>query len=203
MIIRKYKIGNFTAEIKSTAFFEDEEPYSLFLCDGETCDYSVNVDFSADLPDKIENPYFDSQDMVCVYDNNVFYCYFKARACEYGQGFYACRIVNGKNIEIIIDEKYREMLRLNVIFALIGIEALVADNNACVLHSSFIEKNGSAILFMGPCDIGKSTQAKLWKDYADAVIVNGDKTMIFEKTACFMHREFLFQAHQKIASIKC
>ena len=56
MIKRTYKIGNFTAEIKSTAFFEDEEPYSLFMCDSETCDYSVNVDFSADLQDEIKGP---------------------------------------------------------------------------------------------------------------------------------------------------
>jgi len=197
MIKRKYKIGNFTAEIKSTAFFEDEEPYSLFMCDSETCDYSVNVDFSADLPDKIENPYFDSQDIACVYDNGVFYCYFKAREWEREHGFYACRIVNGKNIEIIIDEKYRGMLRLSVIFTLIGIEALVADNNACVLHSSFIEKDGGAVLFTGPCEIGKSTQANLWKDYADAVVVNGDKTMIFEKDGVFYASGMPFSGSSK------
>ena len=50
-----------------------------------------------------------------------------------------------------------------------------------MLHSSFIEKDGEAILFTGPCSIGKSTQADLWKEYADATIVNGDKTLIFEK----------------------
>ena len=197
MIKRKYKIGNFTAEIKSTAFFEDEVPYSLFLYNGETCDYSVSIDFSADLPDEIKNPYFDSPDMACVYENDVLHCYFKARDFEHEHGFYACRNVCGKNINIVIDEKYREMLRASVVFSLIGIEALVADNNACVLHSSFIEKNGSAVLFTGPCAIGKSTQANLWKDYADAVVVNGDKTMIFGKDGVFYASGMPFSGSSK------
>jgi len=197
MIKRKYKIGNFTAEIKSETFFQDAEPYSLFSYNGETTDYSVNIEFSSDLSDEIENPYFDSQDMVCVYENDVLHCYFKARDSENENGFYACRNVCGKNINIVIDEKYREMLRVSVVFSLIGIEALVADNNACVLHSSFVEKDGCAVLFTGPCDIGKSTQANLWKDYADAVVVNGDKTMIFEKDGVFYASGMPFSGSSK------
>ena len=196
-MIKKYKIGNFTAEIKSIAFFEDEEPYSLFTYDGETTDYSVNIDFTSDLPQKIENPYYVSQDTVCVYENDVLHCYFKSRDGENEDGYYACRTVDGKKINIVIDEKYRDMLRLSVIFMLIGIEALVADNNGCVLHSSFIEKDGGAILFTGPCDIGKSTQANLWKDYADAVVVNGDKTMVFEKDGVFYASGMPFSGSSK------
>ena len=46
------------------------------------------------------------------------------------------------------------------------------------LHSSFVLYNGQAILFTGPSGIGKTTQAELWRDYEDAVIVNGDVTLI-------------------------
>ena len=73
------------------------------------------------------------------------------------------------------------MLRADVVFSLIGIEELVAESNGCVLHSSFVAKDDKAILSTGPCSIGKSTQAGLWKKYADALIINGDKTLIFEK----------------------
>ncbi len=183
MITKNYKIGNFTVEIKSQAIFQDAEPYSLFLYDGGQTDFSVNVEFSDSLPPKIENPYYDSNDQVCVYENGILKCYYKSR--DTADEYYACRYSENKKINIVIDEKYRDMLRADVIFSLIGIEELVAQNNGCVLHSSFVEKNGGAILFTGPCSIGKSTQANLWKKYADAVVINGDKTLIFEKNGVF------------------
>ena len=46
------------------------------------------------------------------------------------------------------------------------------------LHSSFVLYNDQAILFTGPSGIGKTTQAELWRDYEDAVIVNGDVALI-------------------------
>lgn len=195
MMIKKYKIGNFTAEVKSQADYKDAEPYSLFLCECEQTDFSITVKFSPDLPHKIENPYFVSQDRVCDYKDGVLCCCYKAHDNEHE--YYACRIVENKNIEIIIDEKYREMIRPDVVFSLIGIEELVAESNGCVLHSSFIEKNGGAILFTGPCSIGKSTQANLWKDYADAVVINGDKTMIFEKDGVFYASGLPFSGSSK------
>lgn len=178
-MIRKYKIGNFTIEVKSPTDFQDTEPYSLFLYDGEQTDYRVDVEFTSELPKKIVNPFYSSQDKVCVYDNNVLCCFYKSH--DTLEEYYACRIKDGKNIKIHIDDKYHDMLWTRVIFHLIGIEELVAENNGCVLHSSFVEKNGGAVLFTGPCSIGKSTQANLWKEYADAFVVNGDKTFIFEK----------------------
>jgi hypothetical protein len=195
MMIRKYKIGNFTMEVKSQAVFQDVEPYSLFLYDGEQTDYSVNVEFTSELPTEIKNPYYVSQDRVCVYENNVFHCYYKSR--DNSSGYYACRVVDGKNITIIIDDKYRDMLWTRVIFALIGIEELVAESNGCVLHSSFIEKDDGAILFTGPCSIGKSTQANLWRKYADAVVVNGDKTLIFEKNGVIFASGMPFSGSSK------
>lgn len=194
-MIRKYRIGNFTAEVKSQAEYEDSEPFSLFLCDCEQADFSVTVEFSPDLPKKIENPYFVSHDRVCDYENGILRCCYKAHDNE--QEYYACRIVDQKNIKIIIDEKYRELIRSDVVFSLIGIEDLVAESNGCVLHSSFVEKNGEAILFTGPCSIGKSTQANLWKDYADAVVINGDKTMIFEKDGVFYASGMPFSGSSK------
>ena len=194
-MIKKYKIGNFTAEVKSQADFRDAEPYSLFAFNGEQTDYSVNVEFSSELPQKAENPCYVSRDRVCVCENGVFDCFYKSR--DSADDFYARRTVDGKNINIVIDEKYRDMLWARVIFSLIGIEEIVAENNGCVLHSSFIEKDGNAVLFTGPCSIGKSTQANLWRQYADAAVVNGDKTLIFEKDGVFYASGMPFSGSSK------
>lgn len=194
-MIKKYKIGNFTAEIKSQTDFQSEEPCSLFLYDGADSGYCVNVGFSADLPQKAENPSWVSQDRVCTYENGVLVCLYKSRDSE--AEFYALRTVEGKNINIVIDEKYRDMLWERVVFSLIGIEELVAENNGCVLHASFIEVNGEAVLFTGPCSIGKSTQANLWRQYTGAVVVNGDKAMIFEKDGAFYASGLPFSGSSK------
>ena len=182
-MIRKYKIGNFTLEIKSQVQFQDVEPFSLFLYDGDQTDYIVNVNFASEIQNKFKNLCYDSRDRACFYENNVFHCFYKSH--DIPGEYYAHRFVDGKNITIVIDNKYHDMLWTRVIFALIGIEELVVENNGCVLHSSFIEKDGNAILFTGPCSIGKSTQANLWRKYADSVVVNGDKTLIFEKDGLF------------------
>ena len=52
-MIKKYKIGNFKIEIKSQAVFEDAEPYSLFSYNGEQTDYTVTVEFSDKISQKI------------------------------------------------------------------------------------------------------------------------------------------------------
>ena len=46
------------------------------------------------------------------------------------------------------------------------------------LHSSFVLYRDKAIIFTGPSGIGKTTQAELWRDYEDGLIVNGDAALI-------------------------
>ena len=195
MIIKKYKIGNFTVEVNSQESYGNSGPFPLFQYDGENTDYKVTVDFSSDIPQTVENPCYDSYDRVCGYENGILRCFYKSH--DNDDEYYACRIIDGKNINIIIDDRYRDLIRADVIFTLVGIEEIAVGSNGCVLHSSFIEKNGGAILFTGPCDIGKSTQANLWKEYADAVVVNGDKTFIFEKDGVFYASGLPFSGSSK------
>lgn len=61
---------------------------------------------------------------------------------------------------------------------LIGIEELLLEKNAILLHSSFVQMNGYSVLFSGPSGAGKSTQASLWEKYLGADILNGDRCVI-------------------------
>ena len=47
-----------------------------------------------------------------------------------------------------------------------------------LLHSSFVEMDGKAVLFSGPSGAGKSTMADLWQTHLGAQIINGDRTII-------------------------
>lgn len=61
---------------------------------------------------------------------------------------------------------------------LIAGEHLLINQDAFLLHSSVVMKDGMTVLFSGPSGIGKSTQAALWEKYADAEIINGDRCVI-------------------------
>lgn len=58
--------------------------------------------------------------------------------------------------------------------------------NIIQLHSSLIEHKGRGLMFLGPSGIGKTTQAELWNQYRDALIINGDIVFVQEKEECFL-----------------
>lgn len=73
---------------------------------------------------------------------------------------------------------YSEELHL---LHLIGIEEVLIEKNALLLHSSVVKINGYTILFSGPSGIGKSTQAKLWETHLGAKVLNGDRCVVRKK----------------------
>ena len=64
------------------------------------------------------------------------------------------------------------------VITLMDLEATLLHFNALILHSSLIRWNDSAILFSAPAGTGKTTQAELWKQYAGAEILNGDRSAL-------------------------
>lgn len=53
------------------------------------------------------------------------------------------------------------------------------------LHSSLIDYQGNGLMFLGPSGIGKTTQAELWNQYRDALIINGDVVFVQETPDAF------------------
>lgn len=60
----------------------------------------------------------------------------------------------------------------------LDVEHLVASEGGVILHASYIEYEGGAILFTAPSETGKTTQAELWKKHRGAEIVNGDRAAL-------------------------
>jgi hypothetical protein len=59
-----------------------------------------------------------------------------------------------------------------------GFERILYHFNKYLFHCSYINYQGRAVLFSAPSGGGKTTQAKLWEQYADARIINGDRGVL-------------------------
>lgn len=73
---------------------------------------------------------------------------------------------------------FRDVIPVYVVYRVLQSERLLAKENAIIIHASYIEYEGRAILFTAPSGTGKSTQADLWKELRGASILNGDRAAI-------------------------
>lgn len=97
---------------------------------------------------------------------------------DYGVGFtYA--VTEGSFTELTVSSQYAENLRTQLLLEGVDLFDILAERGMLVLHSSYVLRaEGDAILFSGVSGAGKSTQAELWREYAAARVINGDRTLI-------------------------
>ena len=69
-------------------------------------------------------------------------------------------------------------LRMDWFFSVCSFHRQLLIRDACVLHASYVDIGGQAILFTGPSNIGKSTQANLWSQFEGAEVINGDRAVL-------------------------
>lgn len=82
--------------------------------------------------------------------------------------------------DIYVINEVRNELRIDTIFAsCLAFERRLARCGCYILHCSFLDYKGQAILFSGPSGIGKSTHSELWCKYIDGTrVLNGDRALI-------------------------
>lgn len=170
---KKYKFFDTVIQVLTPEEIADTEPFVNFLTEEEP-DCTVTFEYVTELPDLVENVTTDNEISFTTEDNKSM-CWYKNHGKE---GYYACRIFDGKKHFVQVLDEYRGKLWNGIIFNLLGFEEIIAKHNGVVLHASAILKNEKMILFTAPCGTGKSTQAELWRKYANAEIVNGDKALI-------------------------
>ncbi len=181
----QFKAGEIVIGVETPEKLDIKEPYSLFLAGNEKEDVTVRFAYTGCISvcgDRIT----EADTFVLTEDEEYLHFYYRVLGDD---EYYAERIVK-KDCEdihnIFIPEKYKGNIWTRLVFSLINFEDIACHSGASVFHSSFIDIGGHAVLFTAPCGTGKSTQAALWEKYRNAYVVNGDKSMIYEKDGSFL-----------------
>lgn len=66
-------------------------------------------------------------------------------------------------------------------FFYIAFEEQLIHHDRWIIHASCVNTPLGAILFVGPSGVGKTTQAELWEKYRGSKVLNGDRTIVYQK----------------------
>lgn len=105
----------------------------------------------------------------------------------------ATRIVRLDNDIMICDKEWEKVIVLPLVnkdnltsFLVQTFYTHAVQRHMIQFHSSLIDYQGRGLMFLGPSGIGKTTQAELWNQYRDALIINGDIVFVQETEEAFL-----------------
>ena len=175
MQIDKYIFCDCAVEIKHKNPILEKNNYGIFSGESEKTDFSFEVIDSDTLPEKKGRCLFDGELTNVYLDGDVrkTYSAFPIGKDQVAEDF-ACR-VNNEQLYI----SYRNETNEFHVFEGLRLPELLLSNGIGILHCSFIDVDGKAVLFAGDKQVGKSTQAALWEKYASARVINGDRAGVF------------------------
>lgn len=169
---RNYSICGKVLKINAPSFPSDSENWKKFLIEAADSDVTIYCSVEDNLP--------------YITDN-----WLKKGDCDYhtAEAFYK-RIYMGTADGAVIKTPLNDFTEKEITFHKGSFKTLMDDRymwstiglaesllylDSLLMHSSFIEVDGEGILFTAPCGTGKSTQAELWRRFAGATVINGDK----------------------------
>lgn len=142
-----------------------------------------------DVKVKIQTNYFDAlkekgifvgEDLLLEYysQNNGLLCVGKGgwkgnlsiTACDLDFHHLTCYL----NLEVFSKNAYS----IGNIMRLLPMRMIFQKKRVLFFHASQIAAGGIGILFSAPSGTGKTTQAKLWKNYRDAQMICNDRTLV-------------------------
>lgn len=93
--------------------------------------------------------------------------------------------IHGNRINAAMNRNVIPDVTVGRLLYLIGAANLFLQKDACILHASYVVRDGKALLFSAPSGTGKSTQAELWHNCRGCEIINGDRVIISRERGQF------------------
>lgn len=174
MQVNKYAFADCKFEISSDSPIVAEGYYGSFAADFTTPDYSIRVKRVSELPEKQGN---------CVYEYDKGSLYIGDATRKF-KAFIDMKTRANADFACLENEtdlyvKHSGEITEFVVFESLDLPDLLLKKGIAILHCSYIEVDGEAILFAGDKQVGKSTQAALWQNYKGAQVRNGDRAGVF------------------------
>lgn len=179
-MFRNYTICEQKIHIEMPDFPNDSADWRLFETSFEEADISVNCHVAEKLPDVNGDYVADSGEFSVYRQGNMI---SRKRGMGTAAGAMACfDYLKGDNCQVYFTNKSFPILGDDRYFwSTISLAQLLLPKKAVLMHASFINVDGSAVLFSAPSGTGKSTQAELWRVHRNAEVINGDKAGVYLK----------------------
>ena len=104
------------------------------------------------------------------------------RTYRWGEGAYAVRIEpDDAHLPLCLwipEAHGEEFCARGDLLPYLALDRLLLRHDRILLHAAGVLHEGRAILFSAPSGVGKSTQAELWRQFAGAEPINGDKIIL-------------------------
>lgn len=180
MVRRFYRIAgmSFSVSVPEGEGYEDDGMLANFRIDPAAEHYEISLSLKDQL-DAPEGELYAADGSVCAYRENDKLVYY--RGCyerKWEKGYLRiAREPNGTHGQL---RRYNDAVHLSVGTALEAMELQhhLLRHGGFLLHASYIDVNGAAILFTAPSGTGKSTQASLWCSLRGAELINGDRAAV-------------------------
>lgn len=177
---RFYRFADMTIRItgKSEDMFGDDGVLGPFRAEASEWDHSLAFEVVSDLPEPVGEEVF-AQGHLRVFRNGgeQLGCVGSVSKSA-GDAYMQIRRKGDSTCVQVLRSEIPEGITPRLALNALQAEHHVIQRGGFILHSSFIQWKGKAILFTAPSGTGKSTQAELWRLHRNAEVINGDRTAV-------------------------
>ncbi len=168
-----YAFGGVTLELTGESAWQPSDLCRPFRVEPRPAEHTIHVTVGDDMPQPPEGA--AHQGPLYRWREGDRFCLLQ----DYGGRYRAFAARQGDVTALRLSEGYRETVSARTILESAGLFDLLADFGMLILHSAYIvTPQGQGLLFSGPSGVGKSTQAELWRQYAGAQVINGDRSLV-------------------------
>ena len=149
-----------------------------YLAGAGEWDYRIRAQQKEELPPSVGTEIY-ATDALRIFRTDDGQLRYHGEVCSAPENGYIYAAHRGREVEAVYRRsRLCEGITSKLLLTALDLPHILTEQRGFLLHASFIEHNGAAILFTAPSETGKSTQAELWCRHAGAELVNGDRAAV-------------------------